>query len=193
MTKQEFPAALDHSEIAEVFPDIFFVTGSVAMPGRMPMRISRNMTILREDGDLTLVNSVRLTEDGLAALERLGQVRHVIRLAGFHGMDDPFYKDRYEAKVWSVEAPYTSGFDQEGAAYFTPDTIIHSNVTLPIAHTRLVEITSATPNEGLLYIDREGGILISGDCLQNWGKTDNYFNLPAKICPSSEFWEPSAA
>ena len=36
----------------------------------------------------------------------------MIRLAGFHGMDDPFYKDRYGAKVWVVKGHvYAKGFD----------------------------------------------------------------------------------
>ena len=51
---------------------------------------------------MILVNSVRLDVAGLAALEALGRVTDVIRLAGNHGMDDPFYKDRYGAKVWAV-------------------------------------------------------------------------------------------
>ena len=181
MTTREFPPALPHSDISEVFPDIFFVTGSVEMPGRMPMRFSRNMTILRDGTALTLVNSVRLTEAGLAELDALGEVKHVIRLAGFHGMDDPFYKDRYGAETWSVDAPYRPGFNQGDVAYFVPDHVIDSQTELPIRDARVIEITSSTPSEGLLFIDREGGILVSGDCLQNWGKADAYFSVPARI------------
>jgi glyoxylase-like metal-dependent hydrolase (beta-lactamase superfamily II) len=102
-------------------------------------------------------------------------------LAGFHGKDDPFYKDRYGAKTWSVDAPYVSSFKHGDAPYFVPDQVIHSETTLPIRGARIVEITSATPRESLLFIDREGGILISGDCLQNWRTSDEYFNLPARI------------
>jgi len=181
MTARDFPKALMHSAISEVLPDVFFVTGSADMPGKMPMKISRNMTILREGDVLTLVNSVRLTDAGLSELEKLGDIKHVIRLAGFHGMDDPFYKDRYGATVWSVDAPYIPGFDFDAAPYLTPDKVINGQSDLPISNAKLIEFTSATPREGLLHIDREGGILISGDCLQNWGKTDRYFNLPAKV------------
>ena len=59
-----------------------------------PMRCSRNMFVIRQGDELILVNSVRLTDDGLKELESLGNVKHVIRLAFGHGMDDPFYQAR---------------------------------------------------------------------------------------------------
>lgn len=178
----KFPKAGEHGEIAELFPDVFFVTGTVDMKGPLPTRFSRNMTILRQDGELVLVNSVRLGEAGLAALDRLGKVTHVIRLAGFHGMDDPFYKERYDATVWSVDAPYVTGFDaSKGKVYFTPDIIMHDDTELPVRDARLIRFASARPGEALLHLDREGGIVISGDCLQNWGSTDRYFSLPARL------------
>lgn len=182
MTKPEnFPIAQRHGDISELFGDVFWVTGTVAMAGPLPMRFSRNMTILRQGNDLTLVNSVRLQEDGLKQLDGLGDVKHVVRLAGFHGMDDPFYKHRYGATVWSVDSPYTSGFDANAKAYFRSDTTLTGESGLPISGARLLSINSATRGEGLLLLEREGGILISGDCLQNWAKADRYFNLPARI------------
>ena len=50
---------------------------------------------------------------------------------------------------------------------------------LPISGAELYSIAS-TPPEGLLFLEREGGILISGDCLQNWAKPDAYFSFFAK-------------
>src|ERR1700742_4164997 len=94
-----FPAALPHGELREVLPGIHFVTGSLRLPGRLPLRFSRNMTVIVEGEPLTLVNTVRLDEAGLAALDKLGKVTDVIRIAAFHGMDDPFYADRYGARV----------------------------------------------------------------------------------------------
>jgi hypothetical protein len=47
-------------------------------------------------------------------LDALGKVTDVIRIAGFHGMDDPFYKERYGAKVWVVRGQrYVAGFDSK--------------------------------------------------------------------------------
>lgn len=175
------PEAQQHGEITELFPDVYFVTGTVAMSGPLPMRFSRNMTVLRQDGELTLVNSVRLDASGLRALEQLGTVAHVIRLAGFHGMDDPFYKDRYGAKIWSVDAPYLTGFGTGAEPYFKPDVIMDGGTELPLDDASLIEFKSAKPSEALLLVQREGGIIISGDCLQNWAKPDRYFSLPAKL------------
>jgi hypothetical protein len=93
------------------------------MPGPLPMRFSRNMTVVREGDRLVLINAVRLDDAGLAALDALGKVTDVIRLAGNHGLDDPFYADRYHAKVWVVKGQrYTSGFNTRSPrTYFTPD------------------------------------------------------------------------
>src|SRR5262252_7680239 len=118
-----FPPALPHGEIREILPGIHFVTGTVQMPGPLPVRFSRNMTIVREGERLVLVNSVRLDDAGLAALDGLGKVTDVVRLAANHGQDDPFYADRYKAKVWVVKGQrYTPGFDTSAKdTYFTPD------------------------------------------------------------------------
>ena len=160
---------------------MFFVTGTMSMPGPIPVRFSRNMTIVREAGRLTLVNSVRLSDQGLQELDRLGKVSHVVRLAAFHGMDDPFYKERYGARTWTVKGQrYVSGFNSAASeTYHTPDVEMHDGGELPLAGARLYTIGS-TPPEGLLLLEREGGILISGDCLQNWHKPDAYFSTFAK-------------
>ena len=181
---RNFPEANRHGELKELFPDVFFVTGSMRMPGRLPFAFSRNMTVLRNDGTLTLINSVRLGEEGLAALDALGKVEHVIRLAGFHGMDDPFYKDRYQARVWAVKGQvYAPGFDATltpEAGHFRADVDIDEQTDLPIPNATLYRFKSARPGEGLILLHRDGGILISGDCLQNWGRTDRYFSWLAR-------------
>ncbi len=177
----QFPEAHEHGELKELLPGIHFVTGTVAMSGPLPVRFSRNMTVIRNNGGLTLINSLRLDHEGLEALDRLGTVENVVRLAGFHGMDDPFYKDRYGAKVWSVDAPYVTGFGTGSESYFMPDVVMDAETTLPIDNARLILFESAKPGEGLLVLDRDGGIIVSGDCLQNWATTDRYFSLPAKL------------
>jgi len=179
-----FPPARPHDEYKQIFENIYLIKGCMSIKGRLPLSFSRNMTIIREDKALTLINTVRLNESGLTQLETLGTVKNIIRLAGFHGMDDAFYKDRYAAKVWSVNAPYFKGvnFDieiQDG--YFQADIFIDDTTVLPINDCKLICINSSKPKELVLRLEREGGILISGDSLQNWGKTDHFFNFPAKI------------
>lgn len=170
-----------HGEIEEIFPDVFFVTGTVGLSGPLPMRFSRNMTILRQDGELMLVNTVRLNDAGLQALDRLGKVTNIVRLAAFHGMDDPFYKHHYGAKSWSVEAPYLTGFGTGSKPYFEADETIDGTTDLPVQNAKVLTIDSATPTEGLMFLDREDGIIVSGDCLQNWARSDRFFSLPAKV------------
>lgn len=176
-----FPAALPHGDFRELFPDIFFVTGTMKMSGR-PLSFSRNMVVVRENGSLTLINSVRLGEHGLKSLERLGSVDNVIRLAGFHGMDDPFYKDRYGATVFAIRGQvYVEGFDLDAEPHFEADEWLDADSELPIPGSRLHLIKSSTPPEALILMLRDGGILVSGDSLQNWHSPDRYFGVVARI------------
>jgi hypothetical protein len=169
---------LPHGALREVLPGIYFVTGTIAFPGPLPVRFSRAMTVVREGERLVLVNSVRLDEQGLAALDALGRVTDVIRLAGNHGMDDPFYAERYGAKVWALAGQrYTAGFDTRKAdTYFTPQVEIAGDTTLPLADATAYRIESSPP-EGLLVLARHGGTVVAGDCLQHWSESDPYCNL----------------
>jgi hypothetical protein len=169
-----FPAVLPHGDLTEILPGLHFVTGTVAMPGPLSPHVSRNMTVVREGERLVLVNSVRLDDRGLAALDALGKVTDVLRIAAAHGMDDPFYKDRYGAKVWAVKGQrYTPGFAASAPAYFEPDVEMEPTTKLPLEGARLQVIHSLRP-EGLLLLDRDDGVLVSGDCLQNWAAVDAY-------------------
>ncbi|MBV8756624.1 MAG: hypothetical protein JO257_05100 [Deltaproteobacteria bacterium] len=169
------PPAGKHGELTEVLPGIYFVTGTVKLPGPLPVRFSRNMTVVKQGDRLVVVNSVRLDDAGLAALDKLGKVTDVVRLAANHGMDDPFYAERYGAKVWAVKGQrYTAGFNTSRPdTYFTPHHEMDATTELPIAGAKLTVIDS-TPSEGLLVLD--GGTIISGDCLQNWAAPDAYMS-----------------
>jgi hypothetical protein len=177
MIPRPFPPALPHGEITEVLPNVFFVTGAIGVRALVTMRFSRNMTVIREGGRLVLVNSVRLNEAGLAQLDALGTVSDVIRLAGFHGADDAFYKDRYGAKVWAIKGQrYTAGFDVHAVeTHFEPDAEIDARTVLPLGDAS-VYLFSTRPPEALLILAREGGLVVSGDALQHWATVDPYFN-----------------
>ena len=91
----EHTPLMPHGDIEEVFPDVFFVMGTTRPNfGGANFQFSRNMTIARDKGALTLINTVRLDEDGLAHLDDLGNVEHVVKLGAFHGIDDAFYLER---------------------------------------------------------------------------------------------------
>lgn len=171
-------------EIHEVLPNIFFVSGAMCITKPVKMQFSRNMTVIREGETLTLVNTVKLNDKGLKKLDSLGKVVRVIRLAAFHGMDDGFYKERYNAEVLSVDAPYSKGVElnpTEDKIYFQPSSVLKNGNELPIVGTKIIEITSSHPNELLLYLKANNGTIISGDCLQNWQKTDKHFNFLGKL------------
>jgi len=180
MKSRPHPPAHPHGDLREIFPGIYFVTGTVAMgPG---IRFSRNMTIVREGDGLVAINSVRLNEDGLAQLDKLGRLTDVIRLAGFHGSDDAFYKERYGATVWAIKGQrYVPGFDSsKGESYFDADAQIDAATALPVADAR-VYLFDSTPPEGLLVLAREGGVVVAGDCLQHWARPDAYFSLLGRV------------
>jgi hypothetical protein len=173
-----FPSARPHGVLTELFPDVFFVTGTMRF-SQAPVQLSRNMVVVRQGGALTLINTLRLDDAGLAALEKLGRVEHVVRLAGFHGSDDPFYKERYGATVWAVKGhAYARGFSiapKPEAIYFRADRTMEPGSELPVPG-RLFAFESCPCGEGILVLDREGGIAIPGDALQNWVAPDPYFN-----------------
>ena len=166
------PPALEHGEITPVFNDVFCVTGSLFFRAApfLTIKGERNMVIVRDSEELTLFNTVRLSEQGLQQLESLGVVKHVVRVGSFHGMDDPFYKERYGAHVWSVNAPYAATFDQNTGpqdVYFEADTWLEPGSSLPLTNAEFIEISSSTPKESVVLLNREGGIVIPADCFQN--------------------------
>lgn len=177
--------ASPHGPLKEVFEGIWFVRGGVRMPMRMPMRIGRAMTVVRGDDGLTIFNSIRLSDDGLSQLEALGDVKHVIRLAGFHGRDDGFYRDRYGAKVYAIEGQlYLRGLDPKKPAtepFMEPDEWLNEGSVLPITDAKLKVFSTSTPPEALCLIERHGGIVIAGDSLQHTPKPDEFYSFMAKL------------
>jgi hypothetical protein len=166
----QFPPALSHGSIEEVFPDVFFVSGSMeTVLQEMDWKFSRNMTVVRDGDRLIIVNSVRLDEDGLAQLDRLGQVTDVVRLGSLHGRDDPFYVDRYAAEYWAMP-----GMEHETGLKAT--RVLTPEAPLPISDASLFTFRTTQIPEGILRLDRAGGILIACDALQNWLTPDEYFS-----------------
>jgi hypothetical protein len=146
------------SAIQEPFKDVFFVTGGFRFgPG---IGITRNMTVVREGGALTVINSVRLDADGEAALDKLGKVEHLVRLGAFHGADDLYYVDRYKPTLWAppkTKHPAELKTDKELAPG-----------ACPIKGASVFLFDHAKQPEGALLLERDGGLLITVDSYQNW-------------------------
>ena len=166
----QFPPALAHGSIDEVFPDVFFVSGAMeAHLQGVDWKFSRNMTVVREGDRLIIVNSVRLTEDGLAELDKIGRVTDVLRIGSLHGRDDPFYVDRYDANFWEMP-----GMQHETGLKATHT--LTPGESCPIADASVFEFTTTKFPEGILHLEREDGIVIACDALQNWLKPDEFFS-----------------
>ena len=76
-----------HGDIESLGADIFAVRGSIRI--NLLMRISRNMGIVRDGSELTLVNPIQLRPETEKKLAELGEVKNIVRLGAFHGIDDP--------------------------------------------------------------------------------------------------------
>ncbi|UDL03581.1 hypothetical protein [Marinobacter sp. CA1] len=164
-----FPPAYPHDRIAKLYPSVFLLHGSIRMkPG---LRINRNMIILCDAQALTLVNPVRMDDDGLSALEKLGTVKRVIRLGDFHGLDDAFYLDRYQCEFWAQSGQATYRHPQ-------PDTVISANLAPPFPNSEFFIFESAQYPEAALLL-RDHQLLITTDSVQyhaDW----SYFSLLSK-------------
>ncbi len=166
----QFPPALQHGSIEELFPGVFFVSGAMeTVLQDMDWKFSRNMTVVKDGERLVIVNSVRLDEEGLAELDRLGKVTDVVRLGSLHGRDDPFYVDRYAAEYWAMP-----GMEHETGLQAT--RTLTPEGPLPVSDASLFDFRSTRIPEGILRIDRDGGILIACDALQNWTAPDEFFS-----------------
>jgi hypothetical protein len=166
----ELPPALPHGELEEVFPDVFFVTGAMkTVLMDTPWHFSRNMTVVRDGDALTLINTVRLDDSGLARLESLGRVANVIRIGSLHGRDDAFYKTRYGATLW---APPGMQYDHGLQA----DKVLAPGGEMPFAGCSVFAFGTTKLPECIVHIDRAGGILVACDALQNWVAPDEFFS-----------------
>ena len=163
------PEFWPHGQIQNVFSDVYFVTGTmktVLMGANW--HFSRNMTIVRDGTSLTLINAVRLDDAGLAALDALGTVKNVVKIGSLHGHDDAFYVERYGATYWTMPGmPVPEGTT---AKQLTPGGEV------PFAGCSVFAFEHTKLPEGILRIDREGGILVACDSLQNWVTPDEFFS-----------------
>ena len=174
LSNSNFAKVTPHSQIQKVFDHVFFVQGSVMMgPG---FQVSRNMIIVREGADLTLISPMRLDEAGLQALDELGQVKHLMKLGNYHlgknnGLDDAFYLDRYQAKLWAMpNMTHMNGL--------VTNVELLEGGELPFSRAKFLSIPSSKMPEGVILLEQNDGVLLTADSLQNWLE-DEYFSANA--------------
>ena len=162
--------AWPHGALTPLLDDLFYVVGTnhVHHAGT-DLQTSRTMLVIRDGDRLTLVNSVRLDEAGLAALSSLGTVTDIVRLGAFHGRDDPFYRDRYAARLWALRgSTHVDGLLEDRA--------LVTDGELPIANASVHVFATATHPEAALFLERSGGVLVTCDAIQNWAVVDRFFS-----------------
>lgn len=160
-----------HDPIEEIGPDVFMVRGRIKM--NPVVSIARNMAIIRSEGELTLIDPIRLNPEGEAQLKALGTPKRVIRLGAFHGVDDTYYTDIFKTEFWCQPG---------GTTYTEPkiDVALSDAVALPFHDAELFCFAGTVQPESALLIKRGGGILITCDAIQNYGDYSNN-SLVAKI------------
>ncbi len=181
----EYTPAWPHGPIQEVLPDIFVVTGTnKTQHDGVALQFSRNMTIIRTGRELTLVNTVRLSESGLDDLDALGNVSAIVRLGAFHGRDDAFYRDRYGGLLWTLGRVQ----HEHGAR---TDRLLQPGQPGPLADSTTLAFETSRQPEAALHLARHGGVLLTCDSVQNWGGADRYFSpATAKILKAQGLLRP---
>jgi hypothetical protein len=160
-----FAPVYPHDNIKKLYDGVYVLYGSIKMgPG---MRMSRNMVILKEGEKLTLINPVRMSEAGLASLDKLGRVQKVIRLGDFHGLDDAFYLNRYSCEFWAQQG-------QSTYEYPIPSKEINFKTEGPIKGSQFFIFENAIFPEAALLI-KNHGLLITTDSIQYY-KDWRYFS-----------------
>jgi hypothetical protein len=182
----QFPPPLPHGRLEQVYPDIFFVTGAMkTVLGNVPFQFSRNMTVVRDRDELTLINAIRLDDGGLMQLDQLGRVTNVVKIGSLHGRDDAFYKARYGATFWA--AP---GMLHEHG--LVADLELRPGNAMPFAGCDVFEFHTTKTPESILHVDRAGGILVACDALQNLVAPDEYFSEQScKMMQEMGFFQPA--
>lgn len=142
------------------FDGVWWAWGTTKfMPGAA---IPRNMTIIREGEDLVVIHPVLLPDAMQKQVEELGQIKHIVRLGDFHGMDDALYVKRYAPTVWAPAGATA----REGVKV---DEALKAGGELPLKGATLIEFTESIAPETILHLDREGGIICTCDAVQNHG------------------------
>jgi hypothetical protein len=172
-----YPAALAHDPILPIADGVFAVRGGFQM-GR-GIRISRTMTIVATDTGLVLFNAMRLTDSGLRELETLGTVKHLVKLSDSHGVDEPFYVERYRPTVWALEkCAHKPGVSTSCA--LGPEGPVGGGEVLSYPGT------SGWAECGY-WIPHGGGTLIACDALQNHSDTEHTSFMARWLTPLMGF------
>ncbi|MGI9329669.1 MAG: hypothetical protein ACR2QB_03050 [Gammaproteobacteria bacterium] len=175
---QDFMPAQAHGAIESLGHDVWWVPGTMRM--NRWMGVSRNMVIVRTGDELTLLNPIRLDAAGEQQLEKLGRVRHLVRLGCFHGCDDAYLKQRFKAEFWCQA-------DSRAYPQPAPDHLLAEGAPVPVADGQLLVFKTVKRPECALLIRRGHGILVTCDSLQHYTSWQRHSLIARLVMPLMGF------
>jgi len=160
-----------HGGLEAIAEGVYVVRGSIKL--NPLVRITRNMVVVQGEGGVTLIHAVRVNEETEQAICALGDIKYVLRLGAMHGVDDPYYVERFGAKFCCAPG---------GTAYPGPDIDVPLKEMLDLAITdaELFEFSGSKQPEAALLVRRGSGLLITCDAIQHYGDF-SYNNTLAKL------------
>ena len=171
MNTDSFPGVKPQDPLVEILPDLFLLRGSIKLaPG---LSIGRNMVVIRDGDELTLVGSVRMTPENEARVEDIGRVTNLVRI-GLHGLDDAYTVSRFGCRFWCLAG--TEGTYEQPP----PDEIFTESDGLPFLDADLHRFEGIGISEAAIIWPKNGGVLITSDALQHYGDW-RYFNAPSRL------------
>ncbi len=121
------------------------------------------MTVVDSGDGLIVFNAVRLSESGLAELDALGTVKHLVKLSDSHSIDEPFYADRSKPALWSLPGASLENLDADRSL----------GTQGPIAGGVVVDFGDTGGwREGAYLVPNGAGTLVTCDAIQNCADAD---------------------
>src|SRR5690606_20986285 len=129
-------------------------------------QFSRVMTIIRKVHELILLNPVRVDDNMLSEISRLGDIKYLLKIGQLHNVDVPCYMDKFSPKLWVNKGDPSIG-DYE------PDGYFEDNEVLPFLNAKTMIIKGSKIKESVLFSREDGGCLHSCDAFVNMGVDPN--------------------
>jgi hypothetical protein len=121
------------------------------------------MTVIDGGEGLVVFNAVRLDEASQTKLDELGEIKHLVKLSDSHGIDEPFYADRYNPTLWSL--PGAKLDDLAPGEILTGEGPVEGGAVVDYGQT-------AGWRESAYWVPAGGGTLVTCDAVQNCEDTE---------------------
>lgn len=158
--QKDYPPAPAQLPPREIFPGVWFISASHPHGFPPGLRYSRNMVVVRTAEGLVLLNPVRLSDTAQRELLHHGPIKHVVRLGTYHGRDDAYYVETFDAEFWGVP-----GKQSYPSPAFTRELSEHG--PFPIPGARALIFTQAALPECVVLLPAHR-LLVTCDSVQHY-------------------------